>query len=166
MSAMLENYNTQNSLPSDACTVTVHFTRVWTTTCLGMSPSEYGPSSEATNECVCPGDTLTYYCTVMGTPGGFTVWTGSAFDCTGGEIILRHSAFLTAVGLCNNGAIVARGIGVEGNNYTSQLNVAFTPDIGGKSIVCAYDSGIITIQTAQFQTNFFEEGNVMYEQPM
>lgn len=40
---------------------------------------------------------------------------------------------------CNNGDIVGQSLGVQGNNYTSQLNVTITPDTAGKTIICAYD---------------------------
>ena len=102
-------------------------------------------NAEFMNECVCPGDTLTYECTAMG--GGSTVWTGTAFNCpaNNNELILIHYRFLLIKGTsatCNNGAIVARSLSVEGNNnYTSQLNVTVTPDIAAKNIKCLYDNG-------------------------
>ena len=83
---------------------------------------------------------------------GLTFWTGTAFDCPAIEngIILRHILFLSTYrtsGECNNGAIVARSLPVEGNNYTSQLNVTLTSDTAGKTVVCLYDNGIsITTQ--------------------
>ena len=92
--------------------------------------------------CVCPGDTLTYECTTMGTD---TAWFGTAFNCLGGHsILLRHSTFLDrrAYGSCNDGSIVARGISIEGNHYTSQLNVTVTPDIAGTTIVCYNLNGV------------------------
>jgi hypothetical protein len=95
------------------------------------------------NGCVRPGDTLTYECTVMG--GVATVWTGSGFHCTysNNDITLLHSRFsnIGSVGNCNNGAIVARILYVEGNNYTSQLNVTVTLDTAGKTIRCFHDNG-------------------------
>ena len=80
----------------------------------------------------------------MGSRYGTTVWSGSAFDCTGGEITLLHSFYeSTAYGECNNGSIVAQSLRVENNNtsYTSQLNIAVSADMIGKSVECAYDSG-------------------------
>ena len=79
----------------------------------------------------------------MGGPGQSTVWTGSAFDCpsTNNMIILSHqfSADRT-YRICNNGAIVARILPVEGN-YTSQLNVTVTSETMGKSVECLHDDG-------------------------
>ena len=95
-------------------------------------------------QCVCPGDDLTYECTVVG--AGSTVWTGSAFSCStsNNEITLLHSRFSSTqgdYGSCNNGDIVARSLSVEGNNYTSQLNVTVTYDTAGKTIMCLYSDG-------------------------
>ena len=71
---------------------------------------------------------------------GSTIWNGRAFDCPliNNEIILFHSHFSSSEihGSCNNGTIVARSFHVEGNNYTSQLNVIVTPDIAGTMIKC------------------------------
>ena len=43
--------------------------------------------------------------------------------------------------MCDNGAIVARIINVEGNSYTSQLNITVTPDTAGKTIEYASYNG-------------------------
>ena len=97
-----------------------------------------------TSGCVCPGDTLTYECTVEGY--GVTIWTGTALDCPY-HIALRHSQFSSTYGVfatCNNGAIVARSLSVEGNNYTSQLNVTFNSNTAGKTIMCLHDSYMFT----------------------
>ena len=96
------------------------------------------------NGYVCPGDTLTYECTAMGIIA-VTIWTGSALDCLNpnNEIVLKHVHILYATAFCNNGAIVARGLSVVGNNYTSQLNVTVTPGISGKTIKCASNDGTI-----------------------
>ena len=77
------------------------------------------------------------------------VWTGTAFDCssTNNEIILLHQRFINRTYdiTCNNGAIVARSLSAEGNNYTSQLNVTVTIDIAGKTIECIGDNAIRSI---------------------
>ena len=64
---------------------------------------------------LCPGDVLTIECTITG--GVATVWRGTAFQCVSrsNEIILRHSGFRESynpAGTCNNGAIIARALGV------------------------------------------------------
>ena len=61
-------------------------------------------------------------------------------SCPFGEILLLHYRFPSAVVECNNGAIVARSLSVEGNNYTSQLNVTVTSDIAGTTVECGYDN--------------------------
>ena len=99
--------------------------------------------AESTIGCVCPGDTLTYECTVTG--GVATIWTGTAFECSFfNEIVLRHSRFpsVSVVSVfCNNGATVARSLSVEGNNYTSQLNVTVTLEKVGKTVECLRNNG-------------------------
>jgi hypothetical protein len=105
--------------------------------------SETIPGCEAVKECVCPGDKLIYRCTVQGSPTGATIWTGTAFSgCQRNEILLQHHQFTQPggpTGTCNNGAIVGQSLGVQGNNYTSQLNVTITPETAGNTITCAYD---------------------------
>ena len=80
---------------------------------------------------------------------GPTIWTGTAFNCSASDyaIILLHSRFSSTkgdYGSCSNGAIVGQSLGVEGNNYTSQLSVTVTPDIAGKTVECLYDDEHIT----------------------
>ena len=83
--------------------------------------------------------------------GGATIWKGSAFDCihSGNEIALIHSSFgsqtniessSVAAGECNNGSIHAHIVQVEGNYYTSQLNITVTANMIGKTIECVHDN--------------------------
>ena len=74
--------------------------------------------------------------------GGANVWTGSAFNCPSANnyIILLFFNIGTSK-MCNNGAIVAKLLSNEGNNYTSQLNVTVTPDTAGKEVVCLNFNG-------------------------
>ena len=76
---------------------------------------------------------------MLGSAGGATAWSGSAFDCPNNEITLLHSLFKSghgAIGVCNNGAIVAQSLGVENSYYTSQLTVTLTSGVIGKTIMC------------------------------
>ena len=82
--------------------------------------------------------TLTYECTVMGGPGGATVWTGTALDCLSDEIVLLHQGSTYEVRYCNNGTTVTQSLSVQDNLYTSQLSVTVTYDVAGKMII--YDS--------------------------
>lgn len=96
------------------------------------------------NKCVCPGDILTYNCTVLGDKYGATIWNGTAFSgCPQNDILLYHDHFRAAGGsrgMCNNGDIVGQSLGIQDNNYASQLSVTITPNIVGKTITCAYDA--------------------------
>ena len=103
--------------------------------------------------CICPGDTLTYECVVIGSQLSTTVWRGTAFECTSGEISLLHSSYaessvLRAYGECNNGSIIAQGLSIADNMcYTSQLNITVSAYVIGKSIECHYDdSNTATLQ--------------------
>jgi hypothetical protein len=87
---------------------------------------------------------LTYECTTVGP--GTTLWRGTAFNCSafGNEIALRHTRFTTPDGAynqsCNNGNITGHSLRVEGEHYTSQIHVMFTPDLLGRTIECIYDN--------------------------
>ena len=96
----------------------------------------------SSSRCLCPGDTISYECTVTGIEAESTVWTGSHVGCGGvAEIILFHRHFHQGTGNIHRNSIVARSLSVEGNNYTSQLNDTVTSDTVGKTIVCFHDNG-------------------------
>ena len=84
---------------------------------------------------------MIYQCTVTG--GLFTVWGGTALQCAGGSITLRHSGFGSmsspAVGECNDGQIIGRGISQENNCYTSQLNITLSEGLVGETVTCGVD---------------------------
>lgn len=91
--------------------------------------------------CACPGDVLTYTCTIEG--GRSTVWSGSAFDCAGNEIVLHHNRFAGegVTDECNNGTITAHSVRVEDNShYTSQLNVTVSSGLHNKTVICSRDT--------------------------
>ena len=92
------------------------------------------------NDCLCPGNIVTFECTIVGF--GSTVWRGGAFDCPLGQISLRHSQFASgsAVGECNNGAIIGRSVRVQNNDcFVSQLNVTLLSSLNGRTVECAHD---------------------------
>jgi hypothetical protein len=73
-----------------------------------------------------------------------TAWGGTAFNCVGGnEISLLHNQFglESAIGVCNDGALVAYGIQVAENCYTSRLDVRLSADLQGRTITCSVDDG-------------------------
>ena len=96
----------------------------------------------------CPGDVLTYTCTIYGR--GNTIWSGSAFDCETkmNEIILRHSQFNKSAGSsgnCNDGAITAQSLSAVNNTrFSSQLQVTVDLEMNNKTIQCAHSSETIT----------------------
>ena len=111
--------------------------------------SDCVPSFEpmTTSGCACPGDNMTFECSVAGPVA--TVFQGSAFDCenSGNTINLLHSRFHSTNGTngtCNNGAIVGQSLNVEGNCYASQLHVIISLDLLGKTIECVHDNGTLT----------------------
>ena len=92
------------------------------------------------------GSILIYDCSVVGE--GSTVWTGFGFDCpsSGDCIILRHiTKYNTTSGTCNDGAITGRGVSVDGDCFTSQLKISYTPDLKGTNVTCIYDNGSINV---------------------
>ena len=103
--------------------------------------------------CACPGDTVTYECTVLSGSGGITVWEGDFFHCSSGTqlIELLHipltsepegEVFVTQ--MCNDGDIMGRIIRAGNNSFTSQLNVTLTSDYAGRDIECISDNGTDT----------------------
>lgn len=102
--------------------------------------NEFSPTDTIT--CACPNEVLIFNCTVVG--GSATVWSGSAFTCAGGEIILLHSDFPSGTsGECSD-AITAYSNGprVESECYTSQLRVNVSSEMNNKTITCS-GSGIV-----------------------
>ena len=96
----------------------------------------------------CPREVLTIECAIMG--GGATVWQGTALQCDNinRDIIdLRHSQFRGSEkpeGTCNNGAIIARAIGVVNDSYISVLNVTVSSELNNTTVECAYDYNLTT----------------------
>ena len=97
-------------------------------------------SKSESNSCSCPGDTLTFECTVA--RGHGTIWNGSAFSCVNSqnEIYLINSQGVITT--CNNGQIVGHILGEDSEGfYTSQLNVMISSDLIGKTVQCASVNG-------------------------
>ena len=95
--------------------------------------NELAPPSLPTG-CACPGDSLNYTCTVVG--GSFTVWSGTALDCVGNQIVLLHSQFETgaAAGAC--GSLSATGDSVTEMCYNSTLTVPASVSLNGLTVGC------------------------------
>ena len=98
--------------------------------------------------CFREGEVVNYTCTVVDTDSGSgivgsTRWTGTAFDCVNrspqNAIHLFNADFATvqgASGDCNNGAIVARSVGVDGDEYTSVLTINVSSSFDGQTVSC------------------------------
>ena len=86
---------------------------------------------------------MLFECTVCG--GAATVWTGNLFECPGNTIVLRHQEYGSAIGECNNGAVIARSIGVLDINgsrcFSSQLTVTINIEMNNKTVTCLYSNG-------------------------
>ena len=61
--------------------------------------------------------------------------------CRGNEISLQHNRFLEAIGSCNDGAIVGRGVAMDSNCFTSRLNLTLSSALVGRSVSCSTDDG-------------------------
>ena len=46
-------------------------------------------------DCVCPGNTLVFECTIVGAIA--TVWKGNFFNCPSNSIVLRHRVFTPGI---------------------------------------------------------------------
>ena len=117
----------------------------------------------ANHQCACPGRVLTFNCTTVGL--GTTLWTGSAFKCpnSANQIVLRNSKFSSAsiesFGACNSGDIIAKGVNVDGNRHTSQLNVTVSAGLNQSYVECKYNSaeGLQTIGVVMLTVLLSEE---------
>ena len=103
----------------------------------------------STNDCICPGNIVTYECTVFGGSGTSTVWKSNFFQCSSGkELVLVHRLLSEGeeshARICNDGDTVGRIVRIENNYFTSQLNVTLTAGIAGESIKCIGDNGTNT----------------------
>ena len=69
-------------------------------------------------------------------PSSSTVWGGTAFDCEGNMITLRHRINDTAAGQCRS--IVGKIVKVNHftGEFTSQLTINYYPELFGKTIEC------------------------------
>ena len=98
----------------------------------------------------CPGDILTFECTVEG--GFATVWKGTVFNlCRSQEITLRPSHFNVMNGTqivinCSNvTTVVAESIRSHNHTYTSQVSLTANCDLDGLTVECYKEEGIYEI---------------------
>ena len=122
------------------------------------------------SDCVCPGHELRLQCTVVGP--GFTVWKGSAFNCSShsDKINLRHVRFEggEATGGCNNGRISGHAVNKtsdgDGDKFMSQLTIQLgvNDSLDGRTVECAHDNLTETI-TINTYTIHYTRGKYMKE---
>ena len=100
-----------------------------------------------TSDCVCPGQNVTYECTIV--DGWFTVWRWSRTDINDCEIILYHLHYgdyqlQPACGMVAQGMIM---IGVNATGYTSQLSIMIpsSNNVDQGIIQCSIDNRITEI---------------------
>ena len=100
---------------------------------------------------MCPGYNLQLTCTTIetGTTGAtaWTINTTAADRCS--DVFLRHASFFDPEGVsvemsCRGRSIVGRSLSVDGDRYTSILDVTVGANLDGLIIGCEYDSGAVT----------------------
>ena len=86
---------------------------------------------------VCPGEELTYNCTIFDDTNNFPPTTWSGFCAA---IIIAHGIPAQESGIC--GPFVVNATGSDGDCYTSTLTVTVTasPDLNGRVIRCSHES--------------------------
>ena len=120
------------------------------------------------SDCVCPGHELRLQCTVVGP--GFTLWKGSAFNCSSNQIILSHTQFENGDPTrgCNNGRIIARGINKtsdsDGDKFISQLTIQLgvNDNLDGRTVECVHDN-LTHSTTINTYTIHYTRGKYMKE---
>ena len=120
---------------------------------------------KSTNDSVCPGDILTFECTVIGSGGGSTVYKfqNSAFDstmCNTDDIVLLHSRFNSSDSAdsknksCTIGnrtvAIHGQSVRIVNGSYISQLKITLSPSLYRSTIDCVYDNGSMEISVGSY----------------
>ena len=121
----------------------------------------------ALSDCVCPGHELRLECTVVG--AGFTIWRGSAFDCSQNRIVLHHSRFESGTSRgCNNGRIIGRSINTtsdsDGIRFVSQLIIQLDVNdtLEGRTVECVHYNLTYVIVIGTYDISFTKSKNILY----
>ena len=88
---------------------------------------------------VCPGEELTYTCTIDGTGSSITVWSMTPQPCAGSAVVLVHSTLGGPPIEC--GQFSAQLTASDGDCYTSTLTVTASPELNGTVVRCEDSSG-------------------------
>ena len=106
---------------------------------------------ESLSGCGCPGETYTCQCTVD--RPGTTVWKGTLIqgshgDCPTGIVLHRDN-------IPNEcGGFIARGIHINDNTFTSQMNFTINTRYNGKTIECNLFSNDVLTNIGSISLNF------------
>lgn len=121
-----------------------------------VSSSDQAVLTYIAGQCVCPGYNFQLTCTAVGLGADATVWT---INTTGADscddILLRHSEFSDPGGVsveksCRGRSIVGRSLSVDGNCYTSILDVTVGANLNGIIIGCEYDDGATFVRIGSY----------------
>ena len=87
---------------------------------------------------VCPGEELTYTCTIFDDTSLFptAVWSGFCADSS--SIFIIHGDSSEESGMCGPSTVQANGS--DGDCYTSTLTVTASPELNGTVIRCSHES--------------------------
>ena len=115
------------------------------------------------NDSVCPGDILTFECTVIGGVSTVYKFQSSAFDstmCNTEDIVLLHSRFNSSDSADSKNkscTIGNRNVAIHGQSvrnfngsYTSQLKITLYSSLYGSTIDCVYDNGSMEISVGSY----------------
>ena len=84
---------------------------------------------------VCPGEELTYTCTIFdGTGSSITAWRMTPQPCAGGVVALVHNTLGDPPIECGN--FSAQLTASDGDCYTSTLTVTASPELNGIVVRC------------------------------
>lgn len=92
-----------------------------------------------------------------------TVWTGTAFMCpaSNNQIILLHNRFNNESSKDCNGNIMVVSTEVNGNKYTSQINITFNSFLIGKFVECFSDDGHTSSLVANYTIISEDQGIII-----
>ena len=85
---------------------------------------------------VCPGEELTYTCTIFDDTNSFPAAVWSGFCADGSDIVIVHGSPAQESGMC--GPFSVQTTCSDGNCYTSTLTVTASPELNGTVIQCSH----------------------------
>ena len=95
-------------------------------------------SSVEEGRAVCPGEELTYTCTILFQTGGTPIAFWSGFCADNSDINIFHGILAQESDMC--GPFSVQATGSDGDCYTSTLTVTASLDLSGTVINCSHES--------------------------